>query len=126
EGGIVLLAIDVGNTEITLGLFDGATLARSFRLSSETHRTQDEVTLVFRQIFPELDGRKGHAAVIASVVPAATPVFLGAARALCAGEPVEITAASARDLTIEYRDPASMGADRIANAVGTLELYGAP
>ena len=122
----MLLAIDVGNTEVTLGLFDGPTLTRSFRLSSETRRTQDEVALVLRQVFPVLDGAKGHAAVIASVVPAVTPVFLAAARALCGAEPVEITASSARDLTIEYRDPASMGADRIANAVGALARYGAP
>jgi type III pantothenate kinase len=122
----VLLAIDVGNTEVTLGLFDGATLTRSFRMSSETHRTEDEVILAFRQIFPQLDGRKGHTAVIASVVPAVTPVFLNSARVLCGSEPTEITALSARDLTIEYRDPASMGADRIANAVGALALYGAP
>ena len=48
----MLLAIDVGNTEVTLGLFDRRRLARSFRLSSETRRTPDELALYFTQIFP--------------------------------------------------------------------------
>jgi type III pantothenate kinase len=121
----VLLAIDVGNTEVTLGLFQGKTLARSFRLSSETRRTKDELTLVLGQIFPELD-RGEHAAVIASVVPTATPSFLSAARALCGTDALEVKASLATGVTIEYRDPDSMGADRIANAAAALERYGAP
>ncbi|HZI88962.1 MAG TPA: type III pantothenate kinase [Candidatus Polarisedimenticolia bacterium] len=122
----MLLAIDVGNTEVTLGLFDGDTLARSFRLSSETRRTPDEVSLTLRQIFPELEAPSGNHAVIASVVPTMTGAFLEAARMLCGGDPLEISASTDSGVTIEYRDPASMGADRIANAAAALERYGAP
>ena len=122
----MLLAIDVGNTEVTLGLFQGSTLTRAFRLSSETRRTPDEVTLALGQIFPELASGGPHAAVIASVVPTVTASFHGAARALCRTEPLEVTASTPAGVTIEYRDPASMGADRIANAAGALERYGAP
>ena len=120
----MLLAIDVGNTEVTLGLFEGSKLLRSFRLSSETRRTADEVALVLRQVFPE--ATVGAMSVLASVVPSVTPVFLHAAKALTGRDPVEVSAETANGLTIEYRDPGSVGADRIANALGALERYGAP
>src|SRR5439155_882057 len=87
----MLLAIDVGNTEVTLGLFDGRRLTRSFRLSSETRRTADEISLALTQIFPELARRGEHAAVLASVVPTATASFLEAARKVCGVEPLEVS-----------------------------------
>jgi type III pantothenate kinase len=91
----MLLAVDVGNTEITLGLFEGLELRRSFRVSSETRRTVDEVELLLRQAFPELSKRspdgKAHAAVVASVVPAQTAQFLEASRRITGSEPLEVT-----------------------------------
>jgi type III pantothenate kinase len=122
----VLLAIDVGNTEVTLGLFEGRKLSRSFRLSSETRRTPDEVALALTQIFPELAAGKAHAAVIASVVPTVTASFALAARKLCGSKPLEVTSRVSTGITIEYLDPGSMGADRIANAAAALERHGAP
>jgi len=122
----VLLAIDVGNTEVTLGLFDGRKLKRSFRLTSETRRTADELRLTLAQIFPELGTPGEHAAVIASVVPTATASFVEAARKLCGRKPLEVSAATRSGVQIEYRDPDSTGADRIANAAAAIEIYGAP
>jgi len=113
----VLLAIDVGNTEVTLGLFDGTRLTRSFRLSSETRRTPDEVALTLEQIFPELGGPGEHEAVIASVVPTVTASYLEAARALCSAEPLEVSSEIETGVDIQYRDPKSTGADRLANAL---------
>jgi len=122
----MLLAIDVGNTEVTLGLFDGRRLTRSFRLSSETRRTADEISLALTQIFPELARRGEHAAVLASVVPTATASFLEAARKVCGVEPLEVSSRIPTGVDVEYRDPQSAGADRIANAAAALALYGAP
>ncbi len=122
----MLLAIDVGNTEVTLGLFDGLRLKRSFRLSSETRRTPDEVALALRQIFPELAGGGANESVIASVVPTVTASYHEAARALLGGEPLEVSSEIETGVDIQYRDPKSTGADRIANAAAALELYGAP
>jgi type III pantothenate kinase len=154
----MLLVIDVGNTEVTLGLFEGESLRRAFRVSSETRRTADEVELLLRQAFPELEGAAGSAAavsgtgrgrsrrspgamgaaarptgaaagrgtVIGSVVPDQTPLFLEAARRLMGSEPLQVTAATTARVKIEYRDPHSVGADRIANAVAAFERYGAP
>jgi type III pantothenate kinase len=126
----VLLAIDIGNTEVTMGLFDGPALRRSFRVSSETRRTADEVELLLRQAFPELAPGKsraaGNAAIIGSVVPAQTPIFLEAAKRTTSVEPLLVTAATTARVKIEYRDRASTGADRIANAVAAFDRYGAP
>lgn len=140
----MLLAIDIGNTEVTLGLFEGRRLVRSYRVSSETRRTADEATLLLRQIAPELAGANGaaegsrkpkgsrravatgHACVVASVVPPQTAIFLEAAKKLLGKAPVEVTAASAPWLPIQYRDPSAVGADRIANAVAVIERHGTP
>jgi len=135
--GNVLLAIDIGNTEVTLGLFLGRKLARSFRVSSETRRTADEAGLLLRHVFPELDaaavtaaaGKEavgGRAAVLASVVPPQTPIYVEAVKRLLGRAPLEVTSDTASGLTIEYRDPSAVGADRIANAVAAIEKYGAP
>ncbi|MGE5178749.1 MAG: type III pantothenate kinase [Bacteroidota bacterium] len=140
----MLLAIDIGNTEVTLGLFEGRKLVRSYRVSSETRRTADEAALLLRQIAPELAGTNGaaertekargakravgaeHACVIASVVPPQTAIFAEAVKQLLGRAPLEISAASAPWLKIEYRDPGAVGADRIANAVAVIERHGTP
>lgn len=126
----MLLAIDVGNTEVTLGLFDRDRLIRSIRLNSESRRTADEVEIFIRLAFPELAGprvRAGtHGAIVGSVVPGQTPIFMEVASRLTGGIPLEVTAATAARVKIEYRDPNSAGADRIANAVAAFDRYGAP
>lgn len=140
----MLLAIDIGNTEVTLGLFEGRRLVRSYRVSSETRRTADEAGLLLRQIAPELTGTNGaaegakkargakravaseHACVVASVVPPQTAIFAEAARHLLGRAPLEVSAASVPWLKIEYRDPGAVGADRIANAVAVIERHGTP
>jgi type III pantothenate kinase len=142
----MLLVIDVGNTEVTLGLFEGEDLRRSFRMSSETRRTADEVELMLRQAFPDVEHAKAkagrgnaarhgrgrrvpgspHGAVIGSVVPVQTPIYIEATRRLTATEPLLVGPSTTARVTIEYRDPSSVGADRIANAVAAFERYGAP
>ncbi|HET7905026.1 MAG TPA: type III pantothenate kinase [Candidatus Eisenbacteria bacterium] len=122
----MLLAIDIGNTEVTLGLFSGKRLVRTFRVSSETRRTADEVSLLLAQVFPEVKKRALRDVVLASVVPPQTPLYAGAARRLTGRAPLEVGSRSAHGLAIEYLDPTAVGADRIANAVGAFERYKAP
>lgn len=125
----MLLAIDIGNTEVTLGLFDARRLVRSFRISSETKRTADEVAMLLRQLVPEAEAKgKGapEAAVLASVVPPQTPTYVDAVKRHTGRSPLVVTADTAADLVIEYRDPRAVGADRIANAVAAIAKYGAP
>jgi type III pantothenate kinase len=122
----MLLAIDIGNTDVTLGLFAGKRLVRSFRVSSETRRTADEVALLLGHVFPEVRAGKVSGTVLASVVPPQTPLYLDAAKGLTGNAVVEVGATSAHGLAIEYHDPSAVGADRIANAVGAFERYRAP
>ena len=122
----MLLAIDIGNTDVTLGLFNGKRLVRSFRVSSETRRTPDEVALLLKQVFPEAKGKRFQGVVLASVVPPQTPLYVEAARAVTGKAPLEVGARSAHGLAIEYLDPTAVGADRIANAVAAFERYKAP
>jgi len=129
----MLLVADIGNTEVTLGMFEGETLRRSFRVSSETRRTPDEVALLLVQAFPEIGPGKDAGpragtrhAVLGSVVPVQTPIYLGAVRRLIGTEPLLVSAETTAGVTIEYRDPGSVGADRIANAVAAFDRYGAP
>lgn len=122
----MLLAIDIGNTDVTLGLFQGKKLLRSFRVSSETRRTADEVALLLSQVFPEARAKEMKGAVLASVVPPQTPLYLAAARRLTGRPPLEVTSKSPHGLAIEYHDPSAVGADRIANAVGAYERHKPP
>src|SRR2546429_9872933 len=73
----MLLAIDVGNTNIVLGVFDGATLVVSWRLLTLRERTADEVGLMTAGLFAnrQLDMRRIEAVVVGSVVPVLTPIL---------------------------------------------------
>jgi type III pantothenate kinase len=122
----MLLAIDIGNTDVTLGLFAGKRLVRTFRVSSETRRTVDEATLLLSQVFPEAKSGRARNIVLASVVPAQTRLFADAARRLTRGAVLEVTAQIDHGLAIEYLDPDAVGADRIANAVGVMDRHKTP
>jgi type III pantothenate kinase len=120
----VLLAIDIGNTEATIGLFDGDRLLHTVRLAVAEPRSEEEIERAVRAAL----GAAGAltAAAVASVVPAATARFAGAARRLTGADPLRITPSLETGLTMEYRDPQGLGADRLANAVAAATLYGAP
>ncbi|HEY7728485.1 MAG TPA: type III pantothenate kinase [Candidatus Eisenbacteria bacterium] len=129
----MLLAADIGNTEATVGLFDGSRLLRAIRLARAEWRAEARIERALRKAFPELE-RAGEGAVagaapaagLASVVPAETPRFAAAMRRLTGSVPLEISTALDTGLVLEYRDPTTLGADRLANAVAGVELYGAP
>ncbi len=120
----MILVLDIGNTESTLGLFDGEHLARTFRIGTAGGRTADELALLLAQAFPDV--ARGADSVIASVEPAATPAFAEAVRRVTGREPLLASAAMETGLEIEYRDPLTLGADRVANAAAALRLHGAP
>ena len=119
----MLLVFDIGNTETTAGLFDGARLAGTLRVGTAGGRTADELTLLLRQAFP---GAPVQAAAIASVEPSATPAAAEAAARITGREPLLVTAGLETGLEIDYLDPLALGADRLANAVAAFRLHGAP
>lgn len=125
----MLLAIDVGNTQTVIGVFDGTELRHMWRLSTNKVDTADELRLKVRPLL-EAEGVDAHAvegSVVASVVPALTSAWEGALRTLFGTAPLTCSAAAAGDLfEAAYDNPSEIGADRVADAVAARALYGAP
>jgi type III pantothenate kinase len=119
----MLLTIDVGNTNIVYGLFDGETLLHQFRVESSRGKTADEYAVVIRQLLAMHGIGPGdvHAAILASVVPALTePMVLLVKRAFDK-EAMVVGPGIRTGMSILYENPREVGADRIVNAVAAFE-----
>lgn len=124
----MLLAIDVGNTNVTLALFEGERLVADWRVTSHRERTADEVGLELKQLF-ELQGFQlgvVDGVVIASVVPTVNPALVEASRRYLKCEPVMVGPGVKTSVRIRYDNPKDVGADRIANALAAYTKYGGP
>jgi type III pantothenate kinase len=119
----VLLAIDLGNTNITLGLFEGERLLHTFRVETVHARTADEYAIVLRQmfLFSEVDLKKITAAVMASVVPPLTDVLTDATRQAFACVPLIIGPGTKTGISVRYENPYEVGADRVVNAAAAFD-----
>jgi type III pantothenate kinase len=119
----VLLAVDVGNTETVLGLYEADDLREHRRIATDSRRTGDELGVLYRSLV-ELDSVDGIC--LASSVPALVRSYEELA-ARFADAPILVVGPGTRTgLPIRYDDPREVGPDRIANAVGARERYGAP
>lgn len=118
-----LLAVDVGNSETVVGRFRGVELQDYWRVTSG-RATADELTVTLTQLLGRARMR-GAGSVVCSVVPGSTAAWAEALRRVTGAPPVEVGAGTS-SLRIEVPDPASVGADRIANAVGAIARHGAP
>src|SRR5215212_10175609 len=117
-----LLAVDVGNTQTALGLFEGDELARRWRLATEPQRTGDELGLFLGGLL-DLDTLDGLS--LASTVPALIRSYEELAARV--GVPLLVLGPGTKTgIPIRYDDPREVGPDRIANAVAALDRYGAP
>jgi len=120
----MLLAIDLGNTNIVLGIFDGETLEVSWRLTTLPARTADELWVLVSRLFAEhgVDPKRFDGVALASVVPVLTQrVTEMVARRI--GCPILVAGADNAGLPIAYDQPADVGADRLVNAVAALRRY---
>jgi type III pantothenate kinase len=125
----MLLAIDIGNTNITLGLYDGDELVQAWRLATVHDRMPDEYGLQLLGLLEHADlGEEEVSAVaLASVVPPLTGAFTQACRSYLKLEPFIVDAGVKTGLSIRYEDPKhALGADRVVDAVAVLQLYGGP
>ena len=124
----MLLALDIGNTNVTLGAFEGGMLAASWRLSSDAQRLADEYSLQLRELLPmkgvPVSGITDVA--LCSVVPPLTGVFEQAARELFCVEPLVVGSGTRTGVRIRYDSPHDVGADRIVDAAAALHCYGGP
>jgi type III pantothenate kinase len=124
---IVLLAIDLGNTNTVFGVYEGDQLVMHWRLSTQKERTVDEYGILLRNLFSleRIEAKRIRRVVIASVVPPLDPVLNEMASVYFAVKPMFVTHENA-GIPILYDDPREVGADRIVNAVAVLHKYGKP
>ncbi|RKQ85617.1 type III pantothenate kinase [Brockia lithotrophica] len=123
-----IFAFDVGNTNVTAGLFVREKLVHVFRFASDARRTADEWVVLFTHAL----ARVGHlteeveGVVLGSVVPPLTSSLREAARVLFDVDPLILGPGVRTGIPIRIDNPRELGADRLANAVGARERYGAP
>jgi type III pantothenate kinase len=124
----VLLAIDVGNTNIVLGVFEGSRLIHSWRLATLRERTADEVGIILTQLFSRDELKAGaiDAVIIASVVPPVTPTMVLMAERYFGVAPLLVDQSIDTGMPNLYDNPAEVGADRLVNGVGAYEEFGRP
>ena len=122
----MLLAIDVGNTNIVFGVFEGDALGASWRLLTLRERTADEVGLMVTGLFghDRIDPKSISAVVMGSVVPPLTPIMLDMTRRYFGRDALMVDPTSNAGMPILYKNPAEVGADRIANSIAAYERYG--
>lgn len=124
----MLLAIDIGNTNIVCGVFRGETLAAKWRLATRTDRTADEYGLDCLQLCRHhgIEPESIRAVAVASVVPSLDVVVERMCQAFFQREPLFVNASNQRILRVAYRPPEDVGADRIANAAAAYRKHGGP
>ncbi|WFA07716.1 type III pantothenate kinase [Tissierella sp. Yu-01] len=124
----MLLVIDVGNTNIVFGLFNGRELAFDWRISTDKDRTSDEYGLLFNQIFQHnnIDISEIDDVIISSVVPPLMHTLPTTSVRYFNKEPIVIGPGVKTGMNIKYDNPKEVGADRIVNAVAAFEKYGGP
>ena len=121
----MILVFDIGNTETTLGLFDGEALRTHWRVVTDVSRTPDEIALVLRGLLSAVDvsGSQVTGSAIASVVPAMTEPLAEACRSLFGSTPSIIDARSPLPIRLDVIEPLTVGADRIVNTLAASRLF---
>jgi type III pantothenate kinase len=125
----MLLTIDIGNTNITLGLYEGQERKHAWRLATVHERMPDEYGLQMLGLLEHADCQAEDidGIVLASVVPPLTGTFVNACVKYIGQDPLVIDAGVKTGLSIRYEDPKNaLGADRVADAVAVQHLYGTP
>jgi type III pantothenate kinase len=124
----MLLALDVGNTNIVVGVFDGQKLVEHWRVRTDRERTADEHGLLMTHLlqYASLPPREISGIIISNVVPPMTDALLGMARRFFHVEPIFVSHELNLGVPIRYHNPREVGADRLVNAVAAIHKYGAP
>jgi type III pantothenate kinase len=128
----VLLAIDVGNTNVTLGLFDYprevGTLAQHWRITTRREQTSDEVTIILRALFDQAGRAVSEITdgILSSVVPPLLPIWERVCQKIFDRDPLVVGPGIRTGMPVRYENPREVGADRIVNSVAAFELCGGP
>lgn len=121
----MLLVIDVGNSNIVLGLYEGQTLTHHWRIATDKSRTSDEYGVMLQSLFSlsALSFKDVAAVIISSVVPPLTGVLETLSRAFFGRAPLVVGPGIKTGMPIQYDNPREVGADRIVNAVAGFEKH---
>ena len=124
----MLLAIDIGNTNVTLGVFEGEALKSTWRVATDPRRMPDEYGLLVSSILAMrgISPEDVSCACLCSVAPTLTSTFQEVCRSYFKVDPLTVTAGVKTGVRILYDNPRDVGADRIVDAVAALRLYGGP
>lgn len=124
----MLLVVDVGNTNIAFGVYNGDTLAATWRMSTVKNKTSDEIGIFLIDILKikELKKEMITDCIISSVVPPIMYSLTHAIRKYLSVDPVVVNNNMDFGLKIKYANAAEVGADRLVNAYAAYEMYGGP
>ena len=124
----MLLALDVGNSNVTIGAFDGEDIVGRWRLRTIQEQTADEWGILIRNLFAlsKLDLAGVKDVVIASVVPAVDQPLEAMVQRYFRRKPLFVNHATDLGITVRYDNPREVGADRLVNAVAGFHKYGGP
>lgn len=125
----MLLAIDVGNTQTVIGVYDGDALCHMWRVATDKRHTSDELRVKLASLFASeeagCDAVSG--AALASVVPQLTQAWCAALHRIIGVDALVCSPETAKGLfEVDYANPHEIGADRVADAVAARMIYGAP
>lgn len=124
----MILVIDVGNTNMTLGVYAGETAAATFRMMTKTPRTSDEYGVIITQLLKnrDIDALKLEGSIIASVVPDVMHSLTSALIRYTKTKPLIVGPGVKTGIKVVTEDPRAIGADRMVDAVAAYEKYGGP
>ena len=124
----MLLVIDVGNSNNVIGVFSKKNLLSHWRIRTELNRTSDEYWVLFKEFIlsNNVEIKDIEGIVIACVVPSLVPILQDMTRKYFSCEPLVVGPGIKTGISILYRNPTEVGADRIVNSVAAFEKYGGP
>lgn len=124
----MLVTIDVGNSNITIGLFNGDAIKGTFRMTTKIPRTSDEYGIFFTDLLTarNIQVSEVQAVIIASVVPAIMHSLTSGIMKYLHVKPIIVGPGIKTGIKIATENPRELGADRIVDAVAAYELYGGP
>ncbi len=124
----MLLAFDVGNTNIVLGVFKEGNLIQNWRLETDTRKSADEYGMLVNQLFEyeKLNANDVQDVIISTVVPSVLFTLQHLSMKYFNKRPIVVDQDLETGLTIKYDNPKQVGADRIVNAVAGMAKYGGP
>jgi type III pantothenate kinase len=121
----MLLAVDIGNTNVVAGIFDGSTLLTHWRLATDPKTTADEYGVLCLSLMARDGSLPEHitGAIISSVVPALTETFESMVETSFGSTPITVSPDMDTGLTLKYSNPKEIGSDRIVNAAAAYEKF---